>query len=339
MIAFVFPGQGSQKVGMGKALAEAYPICRETFEEADAALGQPMGKPTSLLGPTEIIEPCTVLSSTRQYPDGTMAEILRRAADKGWVVHEWTYRDTMRGPGAKEMGWLREREIEATRATMTKEQWDAEVENQEPNPLGRAINPDAVVEFFRKDWRKLYPRPNAKMPDVIREPEGLWTFEDYEAGGAYAGGADWGRKRDRSVVWIWRTDCRPWRLVALYRRFKVSWPQMVGAYDGLLREYHCGQRACHDGTGIGDVVAGFSASQDAESVMFVGQQRKSILTDHVKLIEDRTGIAPHVVFAYDEHRYLLNEDIYGGGHPGDSVVAGGMAKRAAERTGIVFVSS
>ena len=44
MIAFIFPGQGSQKVGMGKALAEAFPICRETFAEADAALGEPLSK-------------------------------------------------------------------------------------------------------------------------------------------------------------------------------------------------------------------------------------------------------------------------------------------------------
>ncbi len=38
MIAFIFPGQGSQDVGMGRALADAYAICRETFAEADAAL-------------------------------------------------------------------------------------------------------------------------------------------------------------------------------------------------------------------------------------------------------------------------------------------------------------
>jgi [acyl-carrier-protein] S-malonyltransferase len=44
MIAFVFPGQGAQKVGMGKALADAFPICRETFEEADAALGEPLSR-------------------------------------------------------------------------------------------------------------------------------------------------------------------------------------------------------------------------------------------------------------------------------------------------------
>lgn len=37
--AFVFPGQGSQAVGMGKELAETYPIARETFNEADSILG------------------------------------------------------------------------------------------------------------------------------------------------------------------------------------------------------------------------------------------------------------------------------------------------------------
>jgi [acyl-carrier-protein] S-malonyltransferase len=44
MIAFVFPGQGAQKVGMGKDLADAFPICRETLDEADAALGQPLSR-------------------------------------------------------------------------------------------------------------------------------------------------------------------------------------------------------------------------------------------------------------------------------------------------------
>jgi len=38
-VAFVFPGQGSQSVGMGKALADAYPTARQVFAEIDAALG------------------------------------------------------------------------------------------------------------------------------------------------------------------------------------------------------------------------------------------------------------------------------------------------------------
>ena len=40
MIAFIFPGQGSQKVGMGRALADAFPEARATFDEADAALAE-----------------------------------------------------------------------------------------------------------------------------------------------------------------------------------------------------------------------------------------------------------------------------------------------------------
>ncbi|EAR52208.1 acyl-carrier-protein S-malonyltransferase [Oceanicola granulosus HTCC2516] len=40
MRAFVFPGQGSQVIGMGRELAEAYPEARAVFDEVDAALGQ-----------------------------------------------------------------------------------------------------------------------------------------------------------------------------------------------------------------------------------------------------------------------------------------------------------
>jgi [acyl-carrier-protein] S-malonyltransferase len=39
-VAFTFPGQGSQAVGMGKALADAYPAARAVFDEVDAALGE-----------------------------------------------------------------------------------------------------------------------------------------------------------------------------------------------------------------------------------------------------------------------------------------------------------
>jgi [acyl-carrier-protein] S-malonyltransferase len=44
VIAFVFPGQGSQRVGMGRALAETFPECRAVFEEADDALGAPLSR-------------------------------------------------------------------------------------------------------------------------------------------------------------------------------------------------------------------------------------------------------------------------------------------------------
>ena len=42
--AFLFPGQGSQSPGMGKDLADNFPVAREVFEEADDALGFSISK-------------------------------------------------------------------------------------------------------------------------------------------------------------------------------------------------------------------------------------------------------------------------------------------------------
>src|SRR5918993_1451999 len=68
MIAFVFPGQGAQKVGMGQSLAEQFPLCRETFAEADAALGESLsalcfGGPEDRLMLTEHTQPAILAVS------------------------------------------------------------------------------------------------------------------------------------------------------------------------------------------------------------------------------------------------------------------------------------
>jgi [acyl-carrier-protein] S-malonyltransferase len=68
VIAFVFPGQGSQKVGMGRALADAFPECRAVFDEADAALGEPLSRlcfegPEDRLMLTENTQPAILTAS------------------------------------------------------------------------------------------------------------------------------------------------------------------------------------------------------------------------------------------------------------------------------------
>ncbi|WP_303980121.1 ACP S-malonyltransferase [Dongia mobilis] len=68
MRAFVFPGQGSQAVGMGKALAEAFTSARLVFEEVDEALGQKLSKlmfegPESDLTLTENAQPALMAVS------------------------------------------------------------------------------------------------------------------------------------------------------------------------------------------------------------------------------------------------------------------------------------
>ena len=66
--AFIFPGQGSQAVGMGQALAEAFPAAREVFEEVDEALKQKLSKlmwagPESDLVLTENAQPAIMAAS------------------------------------------------------------------------------------------------------------------------------------------------------------------------------------------------------------------------------------------------------------------------------------
>jgi [acyl-carrier-protein] S-malonyltransferase len=64
--AYVFPGQGAQTIGMGRALAEAYPAARAVFDEVDEALGQ---KLSALIWEGDIAE----LTLTRNAQPALMA--------------------------------------------------------------------------------------------------------------------------------------------------------------------------------------------------------------------------------------------------------------------------
>jgi len=71
-IAFLFPGQGSQSVGMGKELAEKYAIARQTFAEADEALGHKLSQACfegseEQLRLTEVTQPAILTTSVAAW--------------------------------------------------------------------------------------------------------------------------------------------------------------------------------------------------------------------------------------------------------------------------------
>src|SRR5215831_1256209 len=72
LVAFLFPGQGSQSVSMGKDLAEQYPIAKQTFQEADDALGYNLSQvcfegPEDQLRLTEITQPAILTVSVAAW--------------------------------------------------------------------------------------------------------------------------------------------------------------------------------------------------------------------------------------------------------------------------------
>src|SRR5438445_6502412 len=71
-IAFLFPGQGSQAIGMGKELAANYTVARRTFEEADEALDYKLSQlcyegPEEKLKLTEITQPAILTASVAAW--------------------------------------------------------------------------------------------------------------------------------------------------------------------------------------------------------------------------------------------------------------------------------
>lgn len=93
-IAFVFPGQGSQSVGMGKALCDAYPDLRKVYDEASAVLGYDIAAlcfngPVETLNLTEHTQPALLVSSVaalRALQPGTITP----AAVAGHSLGEYT---------------------------------------------------------------------------------------------------------------------------------------------------------------------------------------------------------------------------------------------------------
>jgi hypothetical protein len=275
-----------------------------TIEILDAAMGQTMSKSG--------VPAQTVLSSTHHYADGTMTEVKRRAKERGWPIYMWCYRECL-----EPHGWLEQSEVARKKNEVTDAMWSAEYELQEPNPEGRAIVPEKVDAMFRTELGTFKGGDSEYI-----------ETEAPVASATYATGGDWAKKQDRTAIWTFRTDCKPYRLVAFQRMRRLPWPVMVKCFDDQVRRFP--GSACHDGTGIGDVVAGYMTTS-AEGVILVGRDRSDTFSEYIAAIERGECEAPRIESVHGAHKFASVDDLYGSGHPPDEFVAGALAYRAATR--------
>lgn len=270
----------------------------------DAALGQPMS--------SDVVPAQTVLSSTHHNADGTMTEILKRSKTQGFPVFEWCWKETL-----QPHGWLTQAEVDRKRLEVPASMWQSEYDLQEPSPESRAIIPEAVEKFF-----------DPSLGEVEGTAGQYYEFEAPVPEATYATGADWARDVNWTIIVTFRTDVIPNRMVAFYRDGRKPWPQMVAAFDRQVTRFP--GNACHDETGLGNVV-GDLLEVYATGVDLVGRSRSDLFWDYIGAIEHEELRAPRVAYMYGEHKYLKNDDLYGGGHPPDSFVAGALARKAAGR--------
>lgn len=270
----------------------------------DSAMGQTMayaGVPAQ-----------TVCSSTHQYPDGTMTEILKRAAEKGWPVFHWCYQESMAPPA----GWLDPAEVERKRNEVTSLMWETEYELQEPSVEGRAIDAEAVRDLFDE---RLGVYPGTPGKQIVRiKPGGDREFYH---------GADWAKAKDWSVLHsMWANPKGPDVLAAWCRVGRIPWPQIIKLFNDRVERY--GGPSCHDATGVGEVCADY-LEIDSEGVDFrLKKQRDEMLSNYIAAIERREMKYPKIAALETEHKYATWADVYGSGHLPDSISAGALAQRA-----------
>lgn len=285
----------------------------------DAALGQPM--------PKDSIDTQVVMSSTHQYPDKTMSEMLNRAGMENWPVFVWCYKETSN----RADGWLSADFIARTKSTVPKRMFEVEYDLQEPSFGNRAIDTEYVEKMFC-GYRADPSRPGDSDPGLMtykhHDPTSGEQYEFEEPDeklGEYVTGADWAQINDYTVIATFRTDCTPWRLVAYSRTRRKPYPYMVRLMNKRLERYP--GRAIHDATGLGNVVKDYLDVRVTDFVM-TGRQRDDMLTEYIAAVEKEQLIAPKIETAYTEHKFASIEDIYGRGkdnHLPDTICAFALA--------------
>lgn len=235
----------------------------------------------------------------------------------GFVVHN-CWRESM---GTKtHPGWLSPEMVIRKKAEVSERMFAVEYDLQEPSTEGRAIDTDHVERCF---------------DEAMGAFEGMMDreacIEDPMERATYVTGVDWAKEQDFTVIRTFRTDVRPWREVCFMRTGRKPWPYMVALVEERMRRY--GGLLVHDATGIGNVVDDL-IDYDRNLVIPIvmrGRDRETMFSDYVAAIEHDEIACPRVEFTYKEHLYCTYDDLFGKGHPPDSVVSGSLAWAARKR--------
>lgn len=287
------------------------------LELFEAAQGQPMDG--------RGLKSQTVVSSTHQYPDGTMTELLKRGNEKGWPIYHWCWRESV---GNEEFpGWLTMEMVERKKMEVSERMWEVEYDLQEPSFDGRAIETAYVDKAFD---------PTIGVYDGDLDEHII--IEEPMPEGAYITGVDWAKEKDWTIIRTFRVDENPWREVAFLRTGRKPWPQMVADLDKRLAAY--GGFCVHDATGIGDVIDDLIEydSRKVKDVVLRGRERESVFTEYIAGIEQFSIKSPRIQFAYSEHKYATQKDLFGSGHPPDTFIAGALAWSMRRKSATLYVS-
>ena len=119
------------------------------------------------------------------------------------------------------------------------------------------------------------------------------------------------------------------QVVAAYRTQRRSWEVMTEKVGALLDEYP--GPAAHDATGVGSAIGDFPAltpHDQLQGVTLVGRVRTDLFRNYIEAIERHEIVCPRIDVFYTEHLYCGEDDLFGSGHPPDTVVAMALAYHA-----------
>ena len=220
--------------------------------------------------------------------------------DKGLPVRTWCFQEVLKTE-LNASGWMDPAFIERKRASVPAQLFRVEYELGEPAGGPRAFDLTLLNKAF-------IHMDTCSEGHSTNDDE--WVFEEPQATGWYAIGADWAKEKDKTVIVVARVDEKPWRIVYLRAVNRKPYPEMAAMFNDALMKYQA--VAAHDGTGIGNVINDY-IDERAHKVLMVGRGRTELLVDYINAVEKGVYRLPANTPAFDAHKGTTVDEVYAPG--------------------------